>query len=338
MAGRIADIARAIGSDYLLADAEVRRGTGVAHRNAAEGIVVLKQALDLAESSGNIGAMGLALNNLAFQYMLQGNFDANLHYRRLSMEQAQRHQNLIGHMWTQAMMSQAYHYLGDVATARRYAETAADIARSTEQLWHTAYIRFVLGEVKVLTGEWDDAALLIEEGSSIAESYGDLQGMAYARLIGGELALLRGDPQSVVNVYERSAGSHIDGWERWVAAQAHLELGDDITAERIVQRMLQDSGMSEAQALRIRGMIGTHRGARDEAERDLVQALEVARRQKYRQEEGMALHELGILLAARGDRDGARERLGEALRLFRDMGAHAYADRTERSLSALLSG
>jgi hypothetical protein len=45
-----------------------------------------------------------------------------------------------------------------------------------------------------------------------------------------------------------------------------------------------------------------------------------------------------VLLAARGDRDQARQRLGEALRLFREMGAHAYADRTERILGTLLSG
>lgn len=338
MAARMADIARVIGSDYLLADAELRRGTGVAHRNSTEGIAVLKKALDLAERSGNVAAMALTLNNLAFQYMLQGDYEANLHYRRLSMEQAQRHQNIIGHMWTQAMMSQAHHYLGDLATARRYAEVATGVARSTEPLWHTAYIRYVLAHSKVVSGEWEEAAALVEEGRAIAESYGDLQGLAYGRLIGGELALLRGDPQPVVHVYERTAGSDIDGWERWVVAQAYLELRDDVTAERIVQVMLEDGGIVEAQALRIRGMIAAHRGAWDDAERDLAQALEVARRQKYRQAEGMALHELGMMLAARGDRDGALERFGEALRLFRDMGAHAYADRTERSLSELLSG
>jgi tetratricopeptide (TPR) repeat protein len=84
-------------------------------------------------------------------------------------------------------------------------------------------------------------------------------------------------------------------------------------------------------------MITARHGAWDEAERDLLQALNVARGQKFRQEEGLALHELGLTLAARGDRDQARERLGEALRLFREMGAHAYADRTERALSEMLA-
>jgi tetratricopeptide (TPR) repeat protein len=211
------------------------------------------------------------------------------------------------------------------------------VARSAERIWHTAYALYVLAHVQTLAGEWDEASALVEEGRAIAESYRDLQGLAYARDVGGELALLRGDPQTVVDAYERAKAVRIDEWERWLAATAYLELGDSASAGGIVADMLRDGGLGQSQALRIRGMITARHGAWDEAERDLLQALNVARGQKFRQEEGLALHELGLTLAARGDRDQARERLGEALRLFREMGAHAYADRTERALSEMLA-
>ncbi len=336
LATRMGEIARAIGSDYLLADAEMRLATGVAHRNRDQGIAALEQARDLAERSGNVVALALTLNNLAFQYMLRGDLEKNLHYRLRSMEQAQRHQSVIGHMWTQSMMAQAHHFLGDLAAARGYAETAVGVARATERIWHTAYALFVLAHVQVLAGEWDEAAPLLEEGRALSESYGDLQGLAYARDISGELALFRGDPASVVEAYERAEDGTVQ-WERWSAATAYLELGDNEATEKVLGDMLREGGIAEAAALRLRGMMAARRGDEDAADRDLTQALEIARKQKYRQEEGLALHELGVLLLTRGNHEGARQRLSESLRLFRDMGAHAYADRTERILGELLS-
>jgi tetratricopeptide (TPR) repeat protein len=269
--------------------------------------------------------------------MDSGELEKNLLYRERSREMLERYQYALGHVWSDAMMAQAHELLGNLNAARGYAERAARAARSMEQVWHTTYVLLMLANVKIPAGEWDEAAALIEEGRAIAAEYGDLQGLSMAREASGELRLLQGDPHSIVDTYE-SAGFASFEWERWVLATAYLQIGDEESATRIVESMLQGEGLAEAAGFRIRGMIATQRGNRDEAERDLLQALKVARRQKYRQEEGLALHELGVMLAASGDRDGARERFGEALRLFRDMGAQAYADRTERSLSGLLSG
>ena len=47
------------------------------------------------------------------------------------------------------------------------------------------------------------------------------------------------------------------------------------------------------------------------------------------------MHDLGLVMAAAGDRDRGREHLDSALRLFQEMGAHAYADRTKRAIAEL---
>ena len=73
----------------------------------------------------------------------------------------------------------------------------------------------------------------------------------------------------------------------------------------------------------------------DQAVTDLDHAADIARGQGYGPGEGRAVHDLGIVLAAGGDRDRGRERLDSALRLFQEMGAHAYADRTKRAITGL---
>lgn len=338
LAARMSEIARAIGSDSLLADAEARRGTQVAHRDEDEGIAILEHAVELAQRSGNVSALGLSLNNLAYQYMLKGDLERNLEMRHRAWEQVQRGQNVVARVFSGAMMGQAYDYLGDLSSARPYAEAAVRAARSIEQVWHTAYALYVLAAIQVQTGEWLEASALVEEGQRIATGYADSQGLAYGRSIAGELAFLRGDSAAVVESYERADPQTIHVWERQATAEAYLDLGQNAAAAQVVEDMLRDGGLPESDGLRLRGMIAARRDEWEIATGEILRAVEVARGQQYRIAEGRALHDLGVTLAESGDRNGARERLGEALRLFREMGAHAYADRTERVLGELLSG
>ncbi|HEX8917378.1 MAG TPA: tetratricopeptide repeat protein, partial [Chloroflexota bacterium] len=336
-AEKMSEIARAVGSDYILAEAEARRGTAVAYHDIAQGIAILEEAAMLAERTGNSSALGLSLNNVAFEYMLRGDLQRNLRYRTRALEQAQKVQSPTAQAWGNAMMAQAHHYLGDLEKAREHAEIAVRSVRVMERIWHTSYALYVLAHVKVLAGEVDDAAALIQEGQEIARSHSDLQGMGYGRSIGGELSLLRGEPEKVISMYESVPTADIVSFESWVAAEAYLAVGKADIAEQIAGEMIQPDSWFRSEGLRIRGMIAAGRARYDEAENDFSSAMELARTQGYRVEEGRSLYEYGRMLATRGDRDAARKCFGQALRLFREIGAHAYADRTERAISELLA-
>jgi uncharacterized protein HemY len=107
-------------------------------------------------------------------------------------------------------------------------------------------------------------------------------------------------------------------------------------AEQILAGFLQRDHRMASAALRVRGMIHARREEWEEAETDVLHALEHARRSGYRVEEGRALTELGRVLAATGDTATAADRFAQALAVFREMGAHAYAHVVEQAQLDLL--
>ena len=78
---------------------------------------MLEEALQLAERSGNMRALGTALNNIAFSYLLGGDLEANLTYRRRSLDLAERGSEAIGLIFGHAMVAQALTVMGRLAEA-----------------------------------------------------------------------------------------------------------------------------------------------------------------------------------------------------------------------------
>lgn len=332
-AEKTAEVARALGSDYLLAGALMRLGTTLSTTHDVARTAVLEQAILLAERSSNWSALGTALNNLAFLYMMQGKLRTNLQYRQRALQEAVRRQDPAGMVMGRAMVAQAHTYLGELATAEDHAEVALHAVRRMERIWHTTYALYIAAHVRILKGEWEEGRALLRDGKDMAREYHDVQGMGYGRAIGGELSLLRDEPEAVIASYESVEPGDIVGWERWVAAEAYRRVGrHDVTA-RIAQTMMADFDWYWAEGLRVRGACATDYGDIDAAERDLTAALGLVRRQEYRLEEIRILFEMARLQVRRGDCAGRLARLEETHRLCREVGAYAYAQLAERVMT-----
>jgi len=335
LATRMGEIARAIGSDYYLADAELRRGTAMLNNNPRESLPILERALELAEATGNLYCEGNALNNLSSVYSSLGDPERSLHYIQLSLRKWERHGTVLDLMWSYSMNATTLIDVGNLSLARQYSEKALDLARAHNTVWYTAYALLTCAWLKTLIGDWNVAESMLAEGRRIAERYGDRQGIAVALSVQGELDLLRGNAKAVVDAYRDVPVSQAAPLELAFVVQAHLMLGDTAAAEELATQMHGARGADESSAHRVRGLLAAGQTDWDVAETEFLRAIEAARQRKSWQQEGLALHDLGLMLEARGDRDGAMARLTKALRVFRDVGAHAYGDRTERALAKL---
>jgi class 3 adenylate cyclase/tetratricopeptide (TPR) repeat protein len=167
----------------------------------------------------------------------------------------------------------------------------------------------------------------------------------------GLLHLERGDPAAAeAHLAEslelcRSGGNVL--FELWVLpalCEAQLKGGQPARAAEGLERgraLLAPGqtwyGLPAALHL-AQGMVAAAGERWDEAARAFEQALDLARRHDLPWEQARALGERGLMHRARGghgDRDLARGRLGEALELFRRIGAVRDAEGTERAIASL---
>ena len=249
---------------------ELRRGTALTFTdessNAADaGVEVLEAALTLAERSGNMRVLGTGLNNIAFSYLLRGDLQSNLSYRRRSLQLAERQSEATGLIFGHAMVAQPLTLMGRLSEAGGHGEEAVNRARAMGPLWHSAYASLELARIRVMEGRWEESQVLLTGGIEIANIHHDSQGASLYREIGAELALLRGQP---VEVFELNAGipdDALDTWGLWTAAAACIAVGDTDRASAIVERMIHFSGWLASEGIRLRGVLAGRKGAWREA-------------------------------------------------------------------------
>jgi tetratricopeptide (TPR) repeat protein len=85
-------------------------------------------------------------------------------------------------------------------------------------------------------------------------------------------------------------------------------------------------------ARRIEGMVAAAQGNFERAGTALEESIELARKSRYVHGEACALYEYGMMCLRQGRRDQALPRLGEALRIFQNLGAQPYIERVGRAV------
>jgi tetratricopeptide (TPR) repeat protein len=316
------------------ASADVRRGTTLSHLGRPEATRVLEEAIRLAEQTGNLDAAGRGLNNLGFRHLLAGDLEANLHYRQQALRVTERFNYAASIAWCHVMIGQALRYLGRIPEARAEVEQGLAIFSTIELNWQTTYGYLEMAEIAIDEGRFDDAMRLLDTARELAERNHDVQGSGYNREIQNQLDLLLDRPQEIITRFEGAEHP----WEQELpgVAEAHLRTGAESRVEGLLATFLENDQLLTSAALRVRGMLHARRAEWEEAEADLLHALEHARRTHYRLEEGRALTEIGRTLAARGDRATASDRFAQALAVFHEMGAQAYVHQVEQAQLDLL--
>lgn len=196
---------------------------------------------------------------------------------------------------------------GDLDGARAAYMQALNVFRAIGDAPNEAMALHNLGMLLADEAKWDEADEAYRESLAIFERQGNPAMVASVALNRAELLAARGELESAIASCE-------------LALHLAAELGDEA---------------SRGEALRWRGHAYRRLAHDQRAQRDLAEAIRIARRLTLPLLEAESLEELGRLLADRGDSVTARARLQEALPLYEKLKATREAQRVAKALRAL---
>ena len=124
-------------------------------------------------------------------------------------------------------------------------------------------------------------------------------------------------------------------------SSAYAVSGETLRAEQTIQQAIQRSRAIDAQlplgdALLIRARLHTLAKRWDDAKEDLGEALQLAREMPAPYLEARALYEMGVMSHLQGVDENARDQLTAALEIFERLGAKPYIERTRQALESVL--
>jgi len=343
-AERAGEIAQAIGDDVLLAEAGERRGTALTILGKAEQArLALEEAIPKLEAAGGEPrVLSSALTNLGESHRMAGELEQAKRYNERALEVAQRTGNP-GQVGFDLMnLAQIVLCMGSFDEAwedLRRGEEMFDSAGADKQ---SIYIPAIRGQVLLARGDWDGAAGYLAQALAESEAVEDRQALELIHVSLAELDVVRGQPEAAIGRLQplatRQGGFTVS--IRLILAWAYLERGDVAQAAALARDAVevaraQQERLSLVDALRVQGMVLSRQEHWDEAERAFREGLELAHPMPYPYAEARILTEMGMLETVQNNAEQARDQLGEALAIFRQIGATKDIEKTAALLSRL---
>jgi tetratricopeptide (TPR) repeat protein len=344
-----ADLARVVGDDYLLAQAEQERAYALTFLGRVEeGLRVHEEAIVLAEAVGDLSSLCTNLHNVSHVSLLQGEFDLSRRYKDRGLAAAERLGDPV------VIAFQTFHrvftafWVCDWSEGRQYYERGVALDRQVGVSYLPGYALLVRGLLQYGQGNWEEAGHDLEESSSIAVRTGDLQVLRLAQTPLAERDLLEGHPDAararLVPLLDRPGVEERDVTLLLpLLAWAYLELGDPVKAEALVAQAISRARAGHFRlmlvgALRVQALIAGRQRRWTIAEDAVTEAVTLARSMGYHYGEARALHMHGLLGIEQTELASARERLQEALAIFQRLGTTKDVERTEQALAQLDQG
>jgi tetratricopeptide (TPR) repeat protein/transcriptional regulator with XRE-family HTH domain len=344
-AKRAADLARAVGDEWILADVEVRRGRALCELGRVEQARrVVEAALPLVEAVGHAEALCRLFNNLGDIYKRRGEFDQSRRWREQALELAARIGDPTHTQWALAALGELLFLRGDWVAARAHLARAVAVTGSVAWNLISSFTFLALAQFHLAAGTWADATYCLEAGMSGGRRNRDLHLSIDVRRLLAERDLLEGRAEAARQrlvllldhdgVIENSDGIHLLA----LLARAHLELGEVGPAAAVARRAVtraraEHDRLSLVDALGVQAMVATREEHWAEAACALEEGLSLARSMPYPYAEAHLLYAHAEMHAQRGERDAARERLEAALAIFQRLGARKDAERVEQTLA-----
>jgi adenylate cyclase len=340
-AERGGEIARLLNDQPLLGEAEMRRGTALWKLGRAEeGYRVLEGALPLVEAGGDLYILGITLGNLGSFAGDLGRLEQMRRYIEQSVTVAERAGNPFTLCFSLSNVALVLLRLGDWQEARKVLQPALRLSRTMSRgRVIAAYLHLALGMLALREGDWNEASRSLQEALAVAEETADrqLREEAEARL--AELDVLEGRPEEAINRLEPLVGEEdAEPGLLSALALAHTSVGDEEhlrhaagIAERAVAQGRKLPGHL-VDALWVQSMALMRQGQYEEAEGAASEGLALARSMPYPYGEARILVQMAALHKQRAGPEPARERLEEALALFRRLGARKDVEQTEEML------
>jgi predicted ATPase len=336
-AEQAAELTQTLEDDGLRARAEMRRSFMLyALRRFSEAEKSINELIPLAERVRDAGTLRFAVDILADIHKLQGRFNQCLYGRQRALAYAEeRPDEPHWIMVSLAQVAEAQFLLGNWPEARALYERALQMSRVYPAPHYAAFALLGLGELDLAAGHWEEATQLVETCMADAHRTSDVHWVRNAERLLAYRDLLRAQPDEALRRLEHAGEEHTR--TLYLRAWGYLDASNVKQAVTTIDRCIaiakqQNSNLDLCEAWIVRGRIGTRLNCVEEAEDSFREAVALARSMPYPFAEGRALFERGQMLIARGNREAAREPLGQALRIFQCLEARRCVEQAERSL------
>ncbi|MGH2505236.1 MAG: hypothetical protein ACRDID_22220, partial [Ktedonobacterales bacterium] len=247
------------------------------------GMCALRDVIPLAEASGDLRSLRLALNCLGWVHELRG----ELVQDRILTERAYRAALALGDPSVIAFMASNHggpaFNAGDWAGARTDFERGLDLSHDAEESWATPWAMVLLGQLDVVQGDDACGERRLLEGSAHAKRNGDLQAQRWAQSTLAEHDLLQGNPlaayQRLAPLIDQERPRDVDEYVLLpLFAWAALEMAQESRAANLLESALAYAGANHLvptiiSALRVRAMLSQRQGRSAQAMDDLRDAL-----------------------------------------------------------------
>jgi len=343
-ADRALELARASQDErtFYIAGAWRGRALGMLGR-FTEARLAFEETIPTLERVADPWWLAQAVGNIGRSYVHEGNLERAKECCERAVQLVEASHDPAETSWALCVLGDALLLLGQWAEARISFERAAEVGRSARARYYS-YALLHLGELSFVEGRSEEAKQHIEEAIDMAQRSGEVPAIRKAAQLLAERDLAAGNPKSAVARLEPLAGElgedEPHAFPPPVLAEAYLAVGHVDHAYELVRRRLErfrarDQRRALALWLRVQGMILRQQQRWEEADRVFADALSLARDMPYPYAEGRSLYEYGVLHVQRAEPEQAREVLGEALAIFRHLGARPDVERTKHALHAL---
>jgi tetratricopeptide (TPR) repeat protein/transcriptional regulator with XRE-family HTH domain len=353
-AARAVALARVLGEERILADAETRWSLALlAMGRVEEARRVLEEVIPRAEAVGDLDILNRALTTITGVYIARGEYDKSGRYGKRALEVAEQRGDAAQIVFTGVTCAISSFSAGDWVQARVQLERVLAVSREIGEPRVMAAPLVELGRLSLAEGAWDDASRYLEESLALSErSKAVITVLWQAQALLSEGDILVGRPEVA---RERLAPLLAGAGQRpWPApffllsiaqalsilAWAHVELGDVVAADEVVGQAIMRAQATNyrlawVNALRVQAMVRICQEQWDEAEQALEAGLALAQSMPYPHGQARLLQVYGEMHVKRGEPVRAQERLAAALAIFCRLGARKDAERAEQAIVAL---
>jgi tetratricopeptide (TPR) repeat protein/transcriptional regulator with XRE-family HTH domain len=346
-AERAAELARAVGDNRILADAETKRGLALLLMGRLEEAQrVLEEAIPLAEAVGDLDILRQVLTSVASVYGGRGELEQGRRYAERALEVAERRGDAAQVVFAAVNLAAVgYVVAGEWVQARTHLERALALARHIGAPRVVAPPLVLLGRLCLAEGAWDEASRYLEEGRSAAQGSPGFGLLAQAHALLAEREILEGCPDAACARlapllagagHDLWGGAHVQRTLTWAHLEmGHLAVADEMVGQAVTRARATGYQLGLVDALWVQAIVATRQEQWAEAERTLEEGLSLARSMPSPYAEGRLLHAYGQLHVAKGEPVPARERLEAALAIFRRLGARKDAERADDDIANL---
>jgi tetratricopeptide (TPR) repeat protein len=305
----------------------------------------LEEAIALAEATGNLGTMTVALDNLGEIARDGGDYRQAQRDCERAVELAEQ-TGVPGRIgWTLTKLGRIHLLKGEWRHARALFERALRLLGDDPR--SAAYPRIHLGQLDLLEGNWESGSAQVEAAMRAELPGRDLWLRWHGNRLLAERDLLDGQPAEALArlkpLVEQTGSRKPRGNVMFTLlfaplAWSHLEMDQENEAEAVLiegmeRARAQNHELARAELLRMYGMLRTRQGRWQEAREALEEAIELAQRMPDPHREAQARVVLSRLAARTGKDSEAETQLRQALAIFQRLGAHPHIRCAQRSLT-----